>query len=87
LAKRINGGELFERVIDDHFTLTERLCELYVMQICDGINFMHKSNVLHLDMKVSTFDLKNPDKKVKIVIYLAGEHSLPIQRRSSAQDH
>lgn len=49
---RITGGELFERVIDENFTLTERLCELYVMQICDGINFMHKSNVLHLDMKV-----------------------------------
>ena len=48
---RITGGELFERVIDDNFILTERLCELYVMQICDGINFMHKSNILHLDMK------------------------------------
>lgn len=51
ILELINGGELFERVINDHFTLTERLCELYVMQICDGINFMHKSNVLHLDMK------------------------------------
>ena len=52
---RINGGELFERVIDDHFILTERLCELYIMQICDGVNFMHKSNILHLDMKVFHF--------------------------------
>lgn len=51
ILELIDGGELFERVIDDNFILTERLCELYVMQICDGINFMHKSNVLHLDMK------------------------------------
>ncbi len=49
---RIKGGELFERVIDDNFVLTERLCELYIMQICEGINFMHKSNILHLDLKV-----------------------------------
>lgn len=51
ILELITGGELFERVIDDNFILTERLCELYVMQICDGINFMHKSNILHLDMK------------------------------------
>ena len=48
----IKGGELFERVIDENFVLTERLCELYIMQICEGINFMHKSNILHLDLKV-----------------------------------
>ena len=51
ILELITGGELFERVIDESFILTERLCELYVMQICDGINFMHKSNILHLDMK------------------------------------
>jgi serine/threonine protein kinase len=49
---RISGGELFERVIDDDFILTERLCELYMMQICEGVSFMHTSNIIHLDMKV-----------------------------------
>ncbi len=49
---RITGGELFERVIDDDFILTERLCELYMMQICEGVHFMHSCNIIHLDMKV-----------------------------------
>ena len=49
---RIGGGELFERVIDDDFILTERLCELYTMQICEGVNFIHSCKILHLDMKV-----------------------------------
>jgi serine/threonine protein kinase len=49
---RISGGELFERVIDDDFILTERLCELYTMQICEGVHFMHSCNIIHLDMKV-----------------------------------
>ncbi len=49
---RITGGELFERVINDDFILTERLCELYMMQICEGVDFMHSSNIIHLDMKV-----------------------------------
>ncbi len=52
LIFRISGGELFERVIDDDFILTERLCELYTMQICEGVNFMHSCNIIHLDMKV-----------------------------------
>ncbi|CAF0838875.1 unnamed protein product [Brachionus calyciflorus] len=51
ILELINGGELFERVIDDNFILTERLCELYILQICEGLNFMHKSNILHLDLK------------------------------------
>jgi serine/threonine protein kinase len=56
---RITGGELFERVIDDDFILTERLCELYMMQICEGVNFMHSCNIIHLDMKVrDSFSMK-----------------------------
>jgi len=53
---RISGGELFERVIDDDFILTERLCELYTMQICEGVHFMHSCNIIHLDMKVCLFN-------------------------------
>ncbi|CAF0972691.1 unnamed protein product [Rotaria sordida] len=51
IMELITGGELFERVIDDDFILTERLCELYAMQICEGVNFMHTCNIIHLDMK------------------------------------
>lgn len=52
----IEGGELFERVIDDDFVLTERACAIFMRQICEGIQFIHLQHVLHLDMKVS-FDL------------------------------
>ncbi|CAF0893466.1 unnamed protein product [Rotaria sordida] len=51
IMELISGGELFERVIDDGFILTERLCELYMMQICEGVSFMHSCNIVHLDMK------------------------------------
>lgn len=50
---RIDGGELFERVIDDDFVLTERSCAVFMRQICEGIEFMHGQTILHLDLKVS----------------------------------
>ncbi|XP_068204148.1 uncharacterized protein [Palaemon carinicauda] len=47
----VDGGELFERVIDDDFVLTERACTIFVRQICEGVEFIHSKNILHLDMK------------------------------------
>ncbi|KAK4014612.1 hypothetical protein OUZ56_027130 [Daphnia magna] len=51
LLELIEGGELFERVIDDDFVLTERACAIFMRQICEGIQFIHLQHVLHLDMK------------------------------------
>ncbi|XP_040432253.1 myosin light chain kinase 2, skeletal/cardiac muscle [Cygnus olor] len=47
----IEGGELFERIVDDDYHLTEVDCMVFVRQICEGIRFMHHMRVLHLDLK------------------------------------
>ncbi|XP_050774244.1 myosin light chain kinase 2, skeletal/cardiac muscle isoform X2 [Gopherus flavomarginatus] len=47
----VEGGELFERIIDEDYQLTEVDCMVFVRQICDGITFMHQMRVLHLDLK------------------------------------
>lgn len=47
----ISGGELFERVVADDFTLTERDCIVFMRQICEGVEYMHQSHVVHLDLK------------------------------------
>lgn len=52
---RITGGELFERVINDDFVLTEKASVMFMRQICDGVSFMHSRHILHLDMKVSEY--------------------------------
>ena len=49
---RIEGGELFERVIDDDFVLTEKACAIFVRQICEGLQYIHGQSIVHLDMKV-----------------------------------
>uniref|UniRef100_A0A6I8N8L6 Myosin light chain kinase 2, skeletal/cardiac muscle n=1 Tax=Ornithorhynchus anatinus TaxID=9258 RepID=A0A6I8N8L6_ORNAN len=47
----IEGGELFERIVDEDYQLTEVDTMVFVRQICDGVLFMHKMMVLHLDLK------------------------------------
>lgn len=53
----MEGGELFERIIDDDYHLTEVDCMVFVRQICEGIRFMHHMCVLHLDLKVRGWGL------------------------------
>ena len=48
----VEGGELFERVIDEDFELTEDLCRSYMQQICQGVQYLHNTlSVIHLDLK------------------------------------
>lgn len=49
---RITGGELFERVIDDNFDLDEAICEKFMRQILQGVEYIHSQHVIHLDLKV-----------------------------------
>lgn len=56
----MEGGELFERIIDDDYHLTEVDCMVFVRQICEGIRFMHHMGVLHLDLKVLGVTVAGP---------------------------
>nr|XP_014352130.1 PREDICTED: myosin light chain kinase, smooth muscle [Latimeria chalumnae] len=47
----VSGGELFERIIDEDFELTERECIQYMQQIIEGVQFIHKQEIVHLDLK------------------------------------
>ena len=51
----IAGGELFDRVIEDEFVLTEKACVCFMKQILDGVSFMHSKQIIHLDLKVKYF--------------------------------
>ncbi|XP_069791647.1 myosin light chain kinase, smooth muscle-like isoform X2 [Narcine bancroftii] len=47
----VSGGELFERIIDEDFELTERECIKYMLQINEGVQYIHKQEIVHLDLK------------------------------------
>lgn len=47
----IAGGELFERIVDDNFEHTELTSARYMQQILEGMQYVHKQNIVHLDIK------------------------------------
>lgn len=54
LSCSVEGGELFDRIIDENYNLTELDTVLFIRQICEGLRYMHKMYILHLDLKVVT---------------------------------
>ncbi|CAH1128507.1 unnamed protein product [Ceutorhynchus assimilis] len=68
ILELIEGGELFERVIDDDFILTEKACTIFMRQICEGVDFIHKQRILHLDMKPENIlCLTKTGNRIKII--------------------
>lgn len=51
ITELVEGGELFERIVDDDFDLTEKKAAIFMRQICEGVEYMHSQNIVHLDMK------------------------------------
>lgn len=64
----IEGGELFDRVIGDDFVLTERACIVFVRQICEALEFIHRNHILHLDLKPENIMcLSREGNRIKII--------------------
>ncbi|XP_047465545.1 myosin light chain kinase, smooth muscle-like [Mugil cephalus] len=47
----IAGGELFERIVDESFEHTEPTSARYMQQLLEGMQYVHKQNIVHLDLK------------------------------------
>ncbi|XP_067291354.1 myosin light chain kinase, smooth muscle-like isoform X2 [Pseudorasbora parva] len=47
----IAGGELFERIVDENFEHTEPNSVNYMRQILEGVQYMHRKHIVHLDLK------------------------------------
>lgn len=64
----VDGGELFDRIIDDSCNLTELDTVLFIRQISEGLQYMHRMYILHLDLKPENILCVNREtNKIKII--------------------
>ncbi|KAG7274756.1 hypothetical protein CRUP_006493, partial [Coryphaenoides rupestris] len=64
----VDGGELFDRIIDKNYTLMELETVSFIRQICEGLQHMHKMYILHLDLKPENIlCVSRVTNKVKII--------------------
>ncbi|GBP00364.1 Twitchin [Eumeta japonica] len=47
----LSGGELFERITEPGYSMSEAEAAHYMRQICEGVRHMHEQNIIHLDLK------------------------------------
>ncbi|XP_032469693.1 myosin light chain kinase 3 [Phocoena sinus] len=47
----VDGGELFDRITEEKYHLTELDVVLFTKQVCEGVQYLHQQYVLHLDLK------------------------------------
>ncbi|XP_078029515.1 uncharacterized protein mylk4a isoform X2 [Epinephelus lanceolatus] len=64
----VGGGELFDRIIDENYKLMELDAVVFIRQICEGLQHMHKMYILHLDLKPENILCVNrATNKIKII--------------------
>ena len=52
VTEYLDGGELFDRIVDEEFELLESDCCFFVRQISSGLEYLHRNHIVHLDIKV-----------------------------------
>ncbi|KAI4878129.1 hypothetical protein NFI96_011070, partial [Prochilodus magdalenae] len=77
----VDGGELFDRIIDENYKLTELDTVMFIRQICEGLRYMHKMYILHLDLKPENIlCVSRLTNKVKIIDFGLARKYIPREK-------
>lgn len=78
VTELVEGGELFERIVDDDFDLTEKKAAIFMRQICEGVEYMHSLNIVHLDMKPENIlCISRTGNRIKLIDFGLARQLLP----------
>ncbi|XP_040569775.1 ribosomal protein S6 kinase alpha-3 isoform X2 [Lepeophtheirus salmonis] len=64
----LTGGDLVERTSESDFVLNESKCKTIVKQICVGLEFVHFSRILHMDLKPFSVFFVSKENNVEVKI-------------------
>ena len=69
ITEHLGGGNLFERLSQPNYSLTEEKCRLLVTQVLQGLSFLHREGVVHLNIMPYNllFSNLNSDHGLKII--------------------
>ncbi|CDQ58662.1 unnamed protein product [Oncorhynchus mykiss] len=77
----VDGGELFDRIIDENYTLMELDTVMFIRQICEGLQHMHKMYILHLDLKPENIlCVSRVTNKIKIIDFGLARKYMPREK-------
>jgi len=81
----LEGGELFDRIIDDEYAITEKMAARYVKTMLLAIEHCHEKNIVHRDITPENFVFKTKDKESKMVLIDFG-CALQVERNTEYKD-
>jgi hypothetical protein len=54
IMEKCQGGDLFDKIIKDGISFSEKMVSQIIGNILDAIDYLHERNICHRDLKVST---------------------------------
>ena len=84
----LSGGELFERITAEGYTMSEAEVINYMRQICEGVKHMHERNIIHLgNIATELWLFCLPYFYLIVSRHQAGERDVHDLQEHQRQDH
>jgi calcium-dependent protein kinase len=57
IMEKCQGGDLFDKIIKDGITFSEKMVSQIIRNILDAVDYLHERNICHRDLKVSALNV------------------------------
>jgi len=85
VTELLEGGELFDRIIDENYAITEKMAARYVKTMLLAIEHCHAKKIIHRDIKPENFVFKTKDQGSEMVLIDFG-CAIQVERKTEYKD-
>jgi len=68
VTELLEGGELFDRIVDEKYPITEKTASMYARTMLEAIKHCHDMNIIHRDIKPENLVFKSSDPNSPMVL-------------------